>query len=347
MIFHILSDCADEFAHIAKAASADALVRQLPKPPFDHVQPGTRCRDEMQVKARMPSQPRFDTGVLVGPVIIDDQMQVEMGWCLGVNLFEEPNELLMPMPGHAVADDFPVKHVQRCKQGGRTVSFVVVRHGSAAPLLHWQAGLGPIKSLNLAFLVYGENQGLVRGIEVESDNIIELFDELLVVADLKGSDKMGLETVLSPDAAYCGLADSLCLCHEACAPMGRIGRLGMQSGFDDRTDFALRNARNATGARSILFKPSHSQGEESLPPQLDSRPRDIQLLCDLLIRDAVSGHLNDSCALHEANRQACCACPRSQLGPLLRRKHYWWGQMHNTYHSDHLFNCQVTYDSLQ
>ena len=249
--------------------------------------------------------------MLVSPVVVHDEMQGKMGWCLGVNLLEKPDELLMPMPGHAVTDDFPVKHIQRREQGGRAVAFVVVRHGPTATLLHWKTRLGSIKSLDLALLVDGENQELVRGIEIKSNNVIKLLDKVLVAADLESPDKMELEAILLPNAADRGLAEPLCLCHDACAPMGRIRRFGMQSGFDNCTDFALRNTWDTAGAWSILFKPSHSQGEESLPPQLDGRPRDLQLSCDILIRDAFSRHGNDPRALHEANRQACCARPNN------------------------------------
>ena len=302
MISHILCDRADEFADIVETASTDLLVRQLPEPPLDHIQPRTGSRDEMKLKTRMSFQPGFDARVLVSPVIVHDEMQVEVLWRLSVNFLKKANELLMSMAGHTVTDNFSIKHVQCCKQGGRTISFVVVRHGSTATLLHRQTWLCAIESLNLAFLIDRENQRSVGGIEVESDNIIKLLDELLVAADLEGTDKMGFEAVLFPDAADRGLTDSLCLCHETRAPMSRIYRLGMQSGFNNRTDFALRDTGDTAGARSILLKPSHSQGKKPLSPQLDSRSRNIQLPRDILIHNAVSSHRNDSCALHEANR---------------------------------------------
>ena len=49
--------------------------------------------------------------MLVSTIIIYDEMQIEMGRGLGINLLKEPDELLMPMPGHAVTDNFPVNHV--------------------------------------------------------------------------------------------------------------------------------------------------------------------------------------------------------------------------------------------
>jgi hypothetical protein len=54
---------------------------------------------------------------------------------------------------HAAADDFALQHVERCEQRSRAVALVVVRHGSVAAGLQGQAGLGPIKCLDLALLV--------------------------------------------------------------------------------------------------------------------------------------------------------------------------------------------------
>ena len=44
-------------------------------------------------------------------------MQGALGRRLGVDLLEEPNELLVPMPRQAVADDGPNEQTQRREQG--------------------------------------------------------------------------------------------------------------------------------------------------------------------------------------------------------------------------------------
>ena len=51
----------------------------------------------------------------MGPIVVHNKMQIEMGRGLGVNLLEEPDELLMSMPRQAIADDVPIKQVQRRK----------------------------------------------------------------------------------------------------------------------------------------------------------------------------------------------------------------------------------------
>jgi|GEM_PF-5457625 len=65
--------------------------------------------------------------MLVGSVVVHDDMQVEFGRRLCVDLFEEADEFLMPMPRRAVSDHLSVEYAEGCKQSGRTVAFVVVR----------------------------------------------------------------------------------------------------------------------------------------------------------------------------------------------------------------------------
>jgi hypothetical protein len=93
-------------------------------------------------------EPAFDRGSLVGGVIVDDEMQVEIRLCPFVDGLEEAQELAMPVAGHAFADDGAVEHVESRKQGRGAVALVVMRHRPAAALLHRQPGLGAVEGLD-------------------------------------------------------------------------------------------------------------------------------------------------------------------------------------------------------
>ena len=54
----------------------------------------------MLMESGMAFEPRFDLRMLMGRVIVHDQMQVEPGWGFGVYLVEETDKFLMPMTGH-------------------------------------------------------------------------------------------------------------------------------------------------------------------------------------------------------------------------------------------------------
>jgi hypothetical protein len=66
---------------------------------------------------------------------------------------DEAEELLMPMAGHAAADDLAFEHAERGEQGRRAVAFVIVREGCAVAPIWRKTRLG----LDLAFLVDGDH----------------------------------------------------------------------------------------------------------------------------------------------------------------------------------------------
>lgn len=65
------------------------------------------------MKARVPTEPGLDARMLVCPVIVYDQMDVQGGRCLGTDLLEKSNELLGPMARHAVPYDFSIEPMER------------------------------------------------------------------------------------------------------------------------------------------------------------------------------------------------------------------------------------------
>ena len=86
----------------------------------------------------------------------------------------------MPVALVKIADDFSLKQIERGEQSSRSVPLVIVRHGSAAAFLQGQAGLGAVQSLNLALFVDAENNGLVGRVEVETNNVSQLFEKLRI-----------------------------------------------------------------------------------------------------------------------------------------------------------------------
>ena len=67
----------------------------------------------MKVEARVPREPSADLGMLVGGVVIDNQVQVQIRRGPAIDLVEEADELLVPMPAHALADHPSIQHIER------------------------------------------------------------------------------------------------------------------------------------------------------------------------------------------------------------------------------------------
>ena len=109
-----------------KAPRLQAAAGQRGEEGLDGVQPGAGGRREVEGPARVPGEPGADLGVLVGGVVVEDGVDQLAGRHRGLDPIEEADELLVPVPRHALADDAAVEHVQRCEQGGRAMSDVVM-----------------------------------------------------------------------------------------------------------------------------------------------------------------------------------------------------------------------------
>ncbi len=132
-------------------------------------------------------------------LIVNNEMEINADRSAGIDKIEKPDKLLVPVPGHAIADHAAVEHVQGREQRGRAVALVIMRHGPAAALLDRQPWLCPVEGLDLAFLIHTQNQGFVGRIEVKTHDIREFLHEVLVAIELEGFDQMGLQAVVMPD----------------------------------------------------------------------------------------------------------------------------------------------------
>ena len=95
-----------------KTTSTNLFVCQFTKPSLHHIEPGTGSRGEVKMEARVPAEPRLYPRMFMRTVVVDDEMKLQSGRGLGIDSLQKANELLMPMAGHAVSYDLPVKHAE-------------------------------------------------------------------------------------------------------------------------------------------------------------------------------------------------------------------------------------------
>jgi len=92
-MFDPVGDRRLELEHACEGAATDALARDLGKQPLDEVEPRRGCRREVQGDAGVALEPAPDRRRLVGGVVVEDQMEVEIGRRLPVDGLEEGQEL--------------------------------------------------------------------------------------------------------------------------------------------------------------------------------------------------------------------------------------------------------------
>jgi hypothetical protein len=89
------------------------LAGQLGEPALDLVDPRCRCRREVDTVVQPASEESPDRCGPVGRVILHDDVEIEIGRHLALDLLEKVEKLVRPMPLVASADDEAQGDVER------------------------------------------------------------------------------------------------------------------------------------------------------------------------------------------------------------------------------------------
>jgi hypothetical protein len=189
------------------------------------------------------------------------------------SLAKKPSTALrrwVPVALHVAPDDGAVEYVERGKQRRGSVPLVVMRHGSTAPLLHGQPGLGTVEGLDLALLVERQDDGVRGRLDIKADDISELSSELGIGGELELPYPVRLQSMRAPDALHRGDADGARLGHHGGGPVGRLGgRIGERERHDARGHIGTQR-RNARGPRLVTQKTVEALRHKAFLPAPDA-----------------------------------------------------------------------------
>ncbi len=135
MSLDILLNRRDELRDAAEDPTPNPLVCHLTEETFHKVEPRTAGWGEMHMETAMAREPPLDLRMLVGGIIIRDQVQ---GFVLGDLLVEQPQKrqpFLVAMARQARGDDGALGDIQRGKQGGGPMPFIIMGHRATAAFL--------------------------------------------------------------------------------------------------------------------------------------------------------------------------------------------------------------------
>ena len=183
----------------------------------------------------------------------------------------------MPVARVATANDRAVQDIQRGKQTGGAVAFVVLCHGSAPAFFHRQTRLGPVQGLHLRFLIDAQNQRFGRGIEVEANDVVELFHKLFVPRQFESPNPVRLQPVRFPYPRHRHVTDLEFPGQRACAPMRRIRGRRVQGGFDNAFDQFVLGPAGAATMRRILGNSRTPLDLKTVAPQNHGGTRCLKL----------------------------------------------------------------------
>ena len=126
----------------------------------------------------------------------------------------------MPVTRLALRDHLTGGYVKSGKQGSGAVSDVVVGDSLHVSQTHRQQWLGSIESLHLGLLVDAEYHCLLRGVQVEADDVPDLLDKEGICRDFECPLAMGLEAECLEPAMDRAFRDSGFSGEGAGAPLG-------------------------------------------------------------------------------------------------------------------------------
>src|SRR5690606_36458904 len=123
---------------------------------------------EMQMKTRVLLEPLLHLRVIMGGVVVEDQMEVPICRSLSVDELQELQPFLMAMTILALPDQGTIGHVQRRKERGSAMAHIVMGHSSGPSFLQGQSRLRAVEGLNLALLIAAEHDGVIGGVQVKA-----------------------------------------------------------------------------------------------------------------------------------------------------------------------------------
>ena len=176
-----------------------------------------------------------------------------------------------------------------------------MRHRAGPPFLDRQARLRPVECLNLAFLIDGEHECVLRRIEIEAHDVFKFLREVGVVADLERAYQMRLQPVSLPDAPDARGADAQLGRQCPRAPMR-----GLERAFSRRLADHLGLNRGAVRRRwsprprRVPLDPGRSLLSKPTPPQAYGLFLCAQLDGDGLVQPTVCRAQDDVGPSHQS-----------------------------------------------
>ena len=155
------------------------------------------------------------------------------------------------------------------EQGGDAMPLVIVGHGAGAAFLHRQPRLGAIQRLDLALFIDREHEGVVRRIDIEPDDVLELGCELRIVGQLELTHQMRPQAMHAPYPLHGTDTDPRRLRHRRTGPMVPGRRRSRQCQGDNPLGHFRAQRRDARRPRLVTPKPRRSFVPKPLLPAPD------------------------------------------------------------------------------
>lgn len=130
--------------------------------------------------------------MLVGGVVVYDQMDIQFRRDAVVEAAQKGEKLLMPVSRFAFCENGAGGDIQRSEQSSGPMADVVVGNALHIAEPHGQDRLSSIERLNLAFLVNAKHQSVVWRVEIKPRDIAHLLYKERIGGELEMARSMRL-----------------------------------------------------------------------------------------------------------------------------------------------------------
>ena len=168
------------------------------------------------------------------------------------------------MPLMKLGDHFTGLRIQRRKQGRRAVPLVVVRPPFDLPGLQRQQRLRAIERLNLRLLIHAEDRGMSGRMQIQPDDVPDLFDQQRIVRQFERLAPVRLQPERVPNPVDCHATQPDGPRHVSRTPVRRAPRRRLQCPDDHLLDLVIGNRPRRAGPRLVI------QAVQALPDEAPS-----------------------------------------------------------------------------
>jgi hypothetical protein len=201
----------------------------------------------MQIITWPLGHPALDCWSLMGPVVVKNQMNLQIARDHRVRLVQKVSELDCPVTSMTFPDNLSCLDIKGSKQRRGAMTGIVMSTPFDLTRPHGQNRLAPTQGLNLRFSIHTKHHGSIRRIQTKS----HLFDKQRIFRQFEGLAPMGLKRKGTPNSTDGTLSQSRGLGHRTGTSMGRIFRGRLQGSCNHPLDVPIGNLSRNSRTRLI------------------------------------------------------------------------------------------------
>jgi len=283
-------------------ATGNDLTFDLSEPDLDLVQPGRIGRGEVKLHARMLCEELSNRLRFMSGEVVENDMNLLPRRAQGYDFIQESKEITTGVPGRGFSVHPAGFGVQRGIERKRAMAVVLEPMTLGASRRQRQNGVEPIQSLDRGLLVDAEDRGVLRRIQVQSENIGRFAFELGIVAGQVTLQAMGFQAGFFPDPMHGVFAHAQRRRQFAATPMrGTIARF--LAGGRQNSGPQCRRQHHGLLAGMIGIEPIESGLKEALLPADDGRGTRLQSALDGVEGSSLGQHQDELGAKNVTRRQ--------------------------------------------